>query len=177
MHVSVPLRGVGCFLYYERLELSNKEFPSPCGVWVVSRMQRLQGKMAGFPSPCGVWVVSSGCKLRHGPSGVSVPLRGVGCFQTLTDEQKAQAFPSPCGVWVVSPAAPPDASANIRVSVPLRGVGCFRKEYLYYGTYRRFRPLAGCGLFLYEHKFFTRFLVSVPLRGVGCFAKLRAFEF
>ena len=34
--VSVPLRGVGCFLYYERLELSNKEFPSPCGVWVVS---------------------------------------------------------------------------------------------------------------------------------------------
>ena len=149
MHVSVPLRGVGCFLYYERLELSNKEFPSPCGVWVVSRMQRLQGKMAGFPSPCGVWVVSSGCKLRHGPSGVSVPLRGVGCFQTLTDEQKAQAFPSPCGVWVVSPAAPPDASANIRVSVPLRGVGCFQDGGNCHG---------GPG-------------VSVPLRGVGCFGK------
>ena len=58
--VSVPLRGVGCFIRVQAaprairgfrplagcglfLELSNKDirallFPSPCGVWVVSRI-------------------------------------------------------------------------------------------------------------------------------------------
>ena len=56
------------------------QFPSPCGVWVVSAMGFDVMLSVGFPSPCGVWVVSS-CVAPNGwPGSVSVPLRGVGCF-------------------------------------------------------------------------------------------------
>ena len=54
-------------------------------------------------------------------------------------------FPSPCGVWVVS---------------------CL---YLFSKSSGGFRPLAGCGLFLYIMTQTTEKVVSVPLRGVGCF--------
>ena len=61
-----------------------------------------------------------------------------------------KAFSSPCGVWIVS-----GASTGIRTSLI------------------RFRPLAGCELFLirkdvlsYNHRVF------VPLRGVDCFYTL-----
>ena len=122
-------------------------FPSPCGVWVVSQgKQRGPGRAVEFPSPCGVWVVSrgslkparrlsfrplAGCGLfRNDLVGarangtvsvplrgvgcfdayksnedrreVSVPLRGVGCFETKLKGDFTMLFPSPCGVWVVS---------------------------------------------------------------------------
>ena len=98
--VSVPLRGVGCFLYYERLELSNKEFPSPCGVWVVSVPRDGVLLASEFPSPCGVWVVSGGL---HETVTSFRPLAGCGLFQTNNEL----------------------TYADIEVSVPLRGVGCF----------------------------------------------------
>ncbi len=56
-------------------------------------------------------------------------------------------FPSPCGVWVVS---------------------CL---YLFSKSSGGFRPLAGCGLFLYIMTQTTEKVVSVPLRGVGCFSE------
>ena len=58
--------------------------------------------MEMFPSPCGVWVVSSYSDNRVRYIAVSVPLRGVGCFQ-WNGRMKTSRF----------------------VSVPLRGVGCF----------------------------------------------------
>ena len=77
--VSVPLRGVGCFINIE-YEARFAVFPSPCGVWVVSEMVLTVHRWFAFPSPCGVWVVST-CRCATGRRlGVSVPLRGVGCF-------------------------------------------------------------------------------------------------
>ena len=79
---------------------------------------------------------------------VSVPLRGVGCFEGYLRGFKDWWFPSPCGVWVVS--------------WDLRG----RRR-----NYACFRPLAGCGLFQNGQSVLHRQRVSVPLRGVGCFAR------
>ena len=124
--VSVPLRGVGCFGILPKMA-RRAPFPSPCGVWAVSvralppprairgfrplagcglfRSGPIVAKTASwFPSPCGVWVVSRGRRLRSVRRGVSVPLRGVGCFENRKEEE--------IRVWV---------------SVPLRGVGCFGK--------------------------------------------------
>ena len=99
-----------------------------------------------FPSPCGVWVVSELMKAYKGfdkflsPCGVWVVSKAL----ILLDKEKE--FPSPCGVWVVS------------------------WRYYYYDTdHRGFRPLAGCGLFLYCRNDGADDTVSVPLRGVGCF--------
>ena len=58
----------------------RKEFPSPCGVWVVSVAQQNKQKEKEFPSPCGVWVVSVEIMKEINVEYVSVPLRGVGCF-------------------------------------------------------------------------------------------------
>ena len=77
---------------------------------------------------------------------VSVPLRGVGCFETGSLHHRPARFPSPCGVWVVS-------------GIPTSGRS----------TTQSFRPLAGCGLFLSNGVKPWRSQVSVPLRGVGCF--------
>ena len=101
--VSVPLRGVGCFLYYERLELSNKEFPSPCGVWVVSvRALPPPRAIRGFRplAGCGLFLLSGGL---HETVTSFRPLAGCGLFQTNNEL----------------------TYADIEVSVPLRGVGCF----------------------------------------------------
>ena len=146
--VSVPLRGVGCFINIE-YEARFAVFPSPCGVWVVSEMVLTVHRWFAFPSPCGAWVVST-CRCATGRRlGVSVPLRGVGCFllplsrclqsrlfpspcgvwvvsTQLHMLSAVTRFPSPCGVWVVSPAARLSQPAAV-VSVPLRGVGCFGK--------------------------------------------------
>ena len=55
------MRGVGCFVrVWDRPNSYDEKFPSPCGVWVVSMWPtKLLGR----------------CDL------VSVPLRGVGCFE------------------------------------------------------------------------------------------------
>ena len=99
-------------------------FPSPCGVWVVSYDTVFANCKSLFPSPCGVWVVSHYCKASGVRFLVSVPLRGVGCFRSR-------------GVLARLGA----------VSVPLRGVGCFCSGITQITASRRFRPLAGCGLF------------------------------
>ena len=144
-YVSVPLRGVGCFPMTWTVENINK-FPSPCGVWVVSPYIYKDGIATGFPSPCGVWVVSSSRVPGDGILWVSVPLRGVGCFDFPEYKLQGFWFPSPCGVWVVSQ------------QLACRGAG------------QGFRPLAGCGLFRRFGRAGAAFLgVSVPLRGVGCF--------
>ena len=57
---------------------------------------------------------------------VSVPLRGVGCFEWLMGFPAGWRFPSPCGVWVVSEFVKAHEWGEA-VSVPLRGVGCFRQ--------------------------------------------------
>ena len=78
--------------------------------------------------------------------GVSVPLRGVGCFYEMERAGLFELFPSPCGVWVVSSRRIPHSAKSTfpspcgvwvvsfslvvpqhfsQVSVPLRGVGCF----------------------------------------------------
>ena len=101
--VSVPLRGVGCFrgehptiykpicfrplagcglfLMKAYKAFDRNMFPSPCGVWVVSRKHRKIYQHTTFPSPCGVLVVSVAVWNMKGGGRVSVPLRGVGCFR------------------------------------------------------------------------------------------------
>ena len=106
--------------------MSMRTFPSPCGVWVVSYFIGYQESVKSFPSPCGVWVVSSAeCAGKHGHQ-VSVPLRGVGCFVVFPAGVVQIVFPSPCGVWVVS-----EGSEDVEMTTG-------------------FRPLAGCGLFPYR---------------------------
>ena len=187
-------------------------FPSPCGVWVVSF--RVVGVGVGgcfrplagcglfpvgsktdlerlrFPSPCGVWVVSSGCKLRHGLSGVSVPLRGVGCFRIIcgTSAKKKVSvplrgvgcfyakhlilaihneFPSPCGVWVVSGGG---SRMNWMSRFPSPcGVWVVSKISVINGLIQGFRPLAGCGLFLDGCYFTAAKGCFRPLAGCGLF--------
>ena len=58
-----------------------------------------------FPSPCGVWVVSRKSDAEIIEKPVSVPLRGVGCFYKAGEPNENPEFPSPCGVWVVSMSA------------------------------------------------------------------------
>ena len=75
-------------------------------MWVVSEAKALNRKgWTEFPSPCGVWVVSLHPRDRLHQEEVSVPLRGVGCFTCWRSGSQSGAFPSPCGVWVVSPDA------------------------------------------------------------------------
>ena len=79
-------------------------------------------------------------------TGVSVPLRGVGCFwQRRRREHQA------------------------KVSVPLRGVGCFLCGDGSYIDGIGFRPLAGCGLFLERFANMLRASSFRPLAGCGLF--------
>ena len=67
-NVSVPLRGVGCFA--KQAEYRAREvFPSPYGVWVVSRRIAEALERIAFPSPCGVWVVSAKLHILFGALG------------------------------------------------------------------------------------------------------------
>ncbi len=75
-----PFTGCGLFLGKFTTKLRDAKFPSPCGVWVVSKQSTRSTGIHMFPSPCGVWVVS--------------PCR--------TYRSTLAPFPSPCGVWVVS---------------------------------------------------------------------------
>ena len=93
-------------------------------MWVVSELIRKFGIDGAFPSPCGVWVVSY-IRLYDGRVElVSVPLRGVGCFQygyNKDTDYKSFRPLAGCGLF---PSA--QESMDIKkVSVPLRGVGCF----------------------------------------------------
>ena len=170
-----PLAGVGCFMSIAIGRVAQSGFPSPCGVWVVSKNYKGKDFITWFSSPCGVWVVSktqtkrrlktsfrplagcglfpSGRCLRHGLSGVSVPLRGVGCFSGACRLSRRRAGFRPlagCGLF----PSEREIIAAILVSVPLRGVGCF------------FFYSCNC----------PADSVSVPLRGVGCFLLVSIFK-
>ena len=139
---------MGCFKKLDG-DFLGFEFPSPCGVWVVSNGDKISTALGWFPSPCGVWVVSRWISLGDSANAVSVPLRGVGCFEN--GQRYICAYD---------------------VSVPLRGVGCFKAITQLFRVTPSFRPLAGCGLFPGKNICLTGTLaVSVPLRGVGCFGK------
>ena len=115
------------------------------------------------------------------PLAVSVPLRGVGCFETGSLHHRPARFPSPCGVWVVSmpldvlnyyapfpsPCGVWVVSAikweryNYRIKCRQRsfpspcGVWVVSNMAIAYGTEATsFRPLAGCGLFRQSCTFF-----------------------
>ena len=144
-------------------------------MWVVSEAKALKRKgWTEFPSPCGVWVVSLHPRDRLHQEEVSVPLRGVGCFlwKHCTREDLAGFRPlAGCGLfrtrvylsWFLSCFHPlagcglfqimKAINAEYEVSVPLRGVGCFTKEMMNDKEIK----------------------VSVPLRGVGCFDKRECY--
>ncbi len=101
-----------------------EEFPSPCGVWVVSQIQEECQMKNLFPSPCGVWVVSADDRHDKPDTAVSVPLRGVGCFQNRRSRTRTERVSVPLrGVGCFRDGA--DRPQMVCVSVPLRGVGCF----------------------------------------------------
>ena len=115
---------------------------------------------------CGLF--PSGRCLRHGLSGVSVPLRGVGCFRGKEDERFLwPEFPSPCGVWVVSTSAGSTASRSC--FRPLAGCGLFPIVSLLRCLIKRFRPLAGCGLFPPPSRKAVQPGSFRPLAGCGLF--------
>ena len=130
MVVSVPLRGVGCFRDSAASIARSICFRPLAGCGLFPQGASCATGYQGFPSPCGVWVVSRGRRLRSARRGVSVPLRGVGCFGLYADHLWQTEFPSPCGVWVVS------GFTQIICGKP------------------SFRPLAGCGLFRQSCTFF-----------------------
>ncbi len=192
-----PLAGCGLFLRLRNgFPSSGKEFPSPCGVWVVSFAGSCFLRGGVFPSPCGVWVVSLECleilmeKLVSVPlrgvgcfrallhpvpyrRGVSVPLRGVGCFPRCAGVKAQRLFPSPCGVWVVS-AISDARPASIQSFRPLAGCGLFRRGVFTRLGAERFRPLAGCGLFLLPLLSPLITLSFRPLAGCGLFHRVRS---
>ena len=126
---------------------SLKQFPSPCGVWVVSvRALPPPRAIRGFRplAGCGLFLTTiARSSLKSGFR----PLAGCGLFLVMVEcDDEMLEFPSPCGVWVVS-LRYRLGGVTVSVSVPLRGVGCFEKN----GRKQ------------------WRVVVSVPLRGVGCF--------
>ena len=146
-----PLAGCGLFpLPGRKHQKGAAKFPSPCGVWVVSKKGANSGVNTGSFRPlAGRGLFPSGRCLRHGLSGVSVPLRGVGCFI------RVQAAPR-----------------AIRGFRPLAGCGLFLLFSEAETPLGGFRPLAGCGLFpMHYCPNCGAKMVSVPLRGVGCFGK------
>ena len=120
-----PLAGCGLFLESNGEFDAYERFPSPCGVWVVSLLPQRRSGRYGFRPLAGCGLFPSGRCLRHGLSGVSVPLRGVGCFQygyNKDTDYKSFRPLAGCGLF---PSA--QESMDIKkVSVPLRGVGCFQ---------------------------------------------------
>ena len=124
---------------------------------------------------------------------VSVPLRGVGCFNPDRLQSVAKSSFRPlagCGLFHQHRVRSPlrrvsvplrgvgcfrdgaDRPQMVCVSVPLRGMGCFDMQMRHWEEIGSFRPLAGCGLFPAAIvPLFTESVVSVPLRGVGCFGK------
>ena len=83
---------------------------------------------------------------------VSVPLRGVGCFETESLKAAKAWFPSPCGVWVVS-ADHLWHTGEKEFPSPC-GVWVVSSRRRSYHKLCRFRPLAGCGLFRQSCTFF-----------------------
>ena len=121
--VSVPLRGVGCFCCGREMEPTQVVSVPLRGVgcFPFHQYEKTTGKSFRPLAGCGLFLINSS---KYMLDFVSVPLRGVGCFEIELILIALKGFPSPCGVWVVS---------NELVKAPAAA---------------RFRPLAGCGLFL-----------------------------
>ena len=120
---------------------------------------------------------------------VSVPLRGVGCFNPIVGDIVILKFPSPCGVWVVS--APTqynvivdefpspcgvwvvsynDCAIQFEIWFPSPcGVWVVSYIILTETLVACFRPLAGCGLFLGYWQFKRGCESFRPLAGCGLF--------
>ena len=141
-----PLAGCGLFRAagYQNIIDNLKGFRplAGCGLFPLS-CQPVSAD-PGFPSPCGVWVVSATGYQGAASATVSVPLRGVGCFDIVCYFHNLKLFPSPCGVWVVSGEQNSQA-AEMEVSVPLRGVGCFC---ILRGRYDDFGFPSPCGVWV-----------------------------
>ena len=79
--VSVPLRGVGCFgMKCPTMKNASRSFRPLAGCGLFLNEKETKNNDLEFPSPCGVWVVSRVCLRLRVVRRVSVPLRGVGCF-------------------------------------------------------------------------------------------------
>ena len=76
-------------------------FPSPCGVWVVSRAGAAAHKVARFRplAGCGLFLLMPSMLLIRKSFR---PLAGCGLFLGSSCHVFSSRFPSPCGVWVVS---------------------------------------------------------------------------
>ena len=137
-------------------------------MWVVSLLPQRRSGRYGFRPLAGCGLFPSGRCLRHGLSGVSVPLRGVGCFQygyNKDTDYKSFRPLAGCGLF---PSA--QESMDIKkVSVPLRGVGCFENRKEEIRVWAVSVPLRGVGCFVQQTNKAVGCKVSVPLRGVGCF--------
>ena len=164
-----PLAGCGLFLESNGEFDAYERFPSPCGVWVVSLLPQRRSGRYGFRPLAGCGLFPSGRCLRHGLSGVSVPLRGVGCFEGYLRGFKDWWFPSPCGVWVVSWDLR-GRRRNYACFRPLAGCGLFPHNAAADADHQSFRPLAGCGLFPGRiEEYLEREGRFRPLAGCGLF--------
>ena len=119
-----PLAGCGLFPKTTRARISLPGFRplAGCGLFLQSSSQ--EPDVFSFRPLAGCGLFPASIRKELNMEKVSVPLRGVGCFESLLcRSQKYKKFPSPCGVWVVSGTTGPRPTAH------------------------SFRPLAGCGLF------------------------------
>ncbi len=104
-YVSVPLRGVGCFRCRKEAAKYNDSFRplAGCGLFLTTGITSSQARAVSVPlRGVGCFFFETGLEMT---ATVSVPLRGVGCFHLIN--------------WKVQYPV---------VSVPLRGVGCFQEE-------------------------------------------------
>ena len=75
-----PLAGCGLFLKYVLYIDYRAGFRPLAGCGLFPRAGCERRTEQEFPSPCGVWVVSYEFVMEFVKAYVSVPLRGVGCF-------------------------------------------------------------------------------------------------
>ena len=101
--VSVPLRGVDCYNTAIGLYVYSKWFPSLYGVWIATNLTTTNDRRYdGFPSLYGVWIATN---------------------LTTTNDRRYDGFPSLYGVWIATISPPP----QLRILLS-------------------FRPFTGCGL-------------------------------
>ena len=168
------------------------QFPSPCGVWVVSHGYQMDEIHICFRplAGCGLFprwrIILQRCSSFR-------PLAGCGLFpKTAIVRRRHHSFRplAGCGLF---PSAGVNKMLTGVVSVPLRGVGCFPTRPERYEDRAFPSP---CGVWVVSEKYgYTEsdsgfpspcgvwvvsiggcmtklsILVSVPLRGVGCFCK------
>ena len=169
--VSVPLRGVDCyFCHFSTQHYRPIQFPSPYGVWIAT------SSMCGKKITVNRFRPLTGCGLlrihnSHNiiTNRVSVPLRGVDCYpRHIRQYRKARGFRPLTGCGLLHSSAPTPC-------LPLQfpsPYGVWIATSLSASTRangKSFRPLTGCGLLLDPSDLSVLDTVSVPLRGVDCY--------